>query len=66
MPKRDNDDFPKGTVVRLISGGPDMTVNDHNLVNGIQCVWFSGKKLESGWFAPEALMVVKDDGKAKD
>ena len=49
--------FQIGEVVRLKSGGPDMTVrstpSEHNSTYG--CQWFAGKKLESGSF-PEASL----------
>jgi uncharacterized protein YodC (DUF2158 family) len=31
----------------------------------ILCQWFSGKKLETGSFAPETLDLVKDDAEEK-
>lgn len=40
-----------------------MSVNDYNYNGTIECQWFSGKKLESGDFAPETLVVVKDEEK---
>jgi uncharacterized protein YodC (DUF2158 family) len=58
--------FPKGTKVQLTSGGPVMAVNGYGSFvphyREIECHWFSGKKLETGYFAPEALVLVKDDG----
>ena len=61
--------FPKGTKVQLVSGGPIMAVKGYadeglsDLSNSreIICQWFSGKKLEQGRFAPEALILVVDD-----
>lgn len=54
--------FPKGAKVKMNVGGPVMAVKEHNTYQkDIVCQWFSGKKLESGHFAPEALIVVKDD-----
>ena len=54
--------FQLGTIVKLNSGGPDMTVRDvcinydTNLPSGIVgCQWFAGKKLESGHFPVESL-----------
>lgn len=31
----------------------------------VECQWFSGKKLETGRFAPETLVLVKDDAEGK-
>lgn len=52
-----------GEIVRLKSGGPEMTVHsrvDHSLgVSGnYTCQWFAGKKLERGVFPRESLEVV--------
>jgi uncharacterized protein YodC (DUF2158 family) len=61
--------FPKGTKVKLIAGGPTMAVKGYIVSFGdehdpiVICQWFSGKKLETGNFAPETL--VKDDGEEK-
>ncbi len=40
--------FRVGDIVRLKSGGPNMAVNkvDETFNNGVQCVWFAGKKKE--------------------
>jgi uncharacterized protein YodC (DUF2158 family) len=62
-----NDEFPKGTKVKLISGGPIMVVKGYHLFDDtIICQWFSGKKLEAGQFAPETLVLVKDDTEEKE
>lgn len=60
--------FAPGTVVRLKSGGPDMTVGKPRVIasNGVQtitsplvqCAWFEGKKLSHGSFAPDQLVEV--------
>lgn len=65
--------FPKGAKVQLNVGGPTMVVKDHvepNFMSSsgletreILCQWFSGKKLEIGRFAPETLVLAKDDEK---
>ncbi|RRD41423.1 DUF2158 domain-containing protein [Comamonadaceae bacterium OH3737_COT-264] len=55
-----------GTIVKLKSGGPDMTVyREVNLSSGtfIRCQWFAGKKLESGDFDPDSLELVKPEAK---
>jgi uncharacterized protein YodC (DUF2158 family) len=61
--------FKLGQVVRLRSGGPDMTVakTDAMYHDGeVQCQWFGGRKLEHGWFPIENLVeATADDGKKK-
>ena len=63
----------------MSAGGPTMAVKGHvepNMLTAlagdsekssgeILCQWFSGKKLESGRFAPETLVLVKDDAEEK-
>ena len=51
------EDFQKGDVVQLKSGGPSMTVQDigdftgsSGIQDGVLCVWFEGKKRESEVF----------------
>lgn len=51
-------EFKNGDIVRLKSGGPEMTVND--LLAGcdppeINCSWFNGGKHESAKFHPDTL-----------
>jgi uncharacterized protein YodC (DUF2158 family) len=50
-----------GDIVKLKSGGPEMTVESppHPPVETCRCQWFAGKKLESGSFPPESLQLVK-------
>ena len=57
-------EFKVGDLVQLKSGGPPMTVAEfpdpderprHFKAGQYRCVWFSGKKHESGWFPPETL-----------
>lgn len=50
------DSFKPGDIVRLKSGGPDMTVTEpsYDQTDWV-CKWFGGKKLEHGQFPPEAL-----------
>jgi uncharacterized protein YodC (DUF2158 family) len=55
----------KGMLVRLVSGGPTMSVKDVIFNGTVVCQWFSGKKLETGSFAPETLVVVKDESQDK-
>ncbi len=51
--------WEKGDLVRLKSGGPDMTVQEVSEERGVNCYWFDGKKLLNGSFTCEALV----DGK---
>ena len=44
---------PPDSLDKVLSGGRDKYV---------VCHWFSGKKLESGHFSSEELVMVKDDG----
>ena len=59
--------FTVGDTVRLRSGGPKMTVSKVGVsMNGdIQCQWFSGSKLQDGWFAPHTLEPYPEDEKLK-
>lgn len=57
--------FSLGDIVKLKSGGPDMTVKDVVLhhsskeFTGIyHCQWFAGKKLDTGAFPEESLVAV--------
>ncbi|MEI8668854.1 DUF2158 domain-containing protein [Pseudoalteromonas sp. B131b] len=49
-----------GDIVKLKSGGPDMTVQGKGIV-GFKCQWFAGKKLERGDFPEESLEMVKKE-----
>lgn len=44
-----------GDVVTLRSGGPEMTVKAVYSDGDIECQWFAGKKLESGFFPLNSL-----------
>ena len=56
--------FKIGDIVRLKSGGPDMTVNElPDQYNGYRCQWFAGKKLERGIFEPDAIQLVPQETK---
>lgn len=57
------DEFKKGMIVQLKSGGPKMTVVEINptLGSSIFCQWFSGSKRESGPFRPESLIIIKEE-----
>lgn len=57
--------FKAGDIVQLKSGGPQMTINqvvepDNEEPIYIDCVWFSGKKLEGGRFLEEAITAYTD------
>ncbi|MCH8837661.1 MAG: DUF2158 domain-containing protein [Candidatus Marinimicrobia bacterium] len=55
--------FATGDIVQLKSGGPKMTVETINEGYGdekIKCKWFSGSKLQQGWFLPESLVKVEE------
>lgn len=54
-----------GMVVQLKSGGPFMTIGEEKprgSSNKYLCVWFNDKTYLEGFFHPEALKTVKDDG----
>lgn len=54
--------FAVGDIVKLNSGGPEMTVQSlPNSTNShYRCQWFAGKKLESGSFPPDSLELVNN------
>ncbi len=60
-----------GTSVKLISGGPIMSVekthvdSKGNSTGRVTCQWFAGKKLESGIFPINSLDVVVPEPAAK-
>jgi uncharacterized protein YodC (DUF2158 family) len=51
--------YKVGDVVKLKSGGPDMTVKriipSSNQGDVYECQWFAGKGLQHGIFPPESL-----------
>jgi uncharacterized protein YodC (DUF2158 family) len=59
--------FAVGQVVKLKSGGPDMTVRQAYPASAVSgtttatynCQWFAGKKLENGTFPPDSLVLVQ-------
>ncbi len=56
-------DFKEGDIVKLKSGGPDMTVtNPKSLGDQVVCKWFAGSKVQEGKFHPDSLEHVEDDG----
>lgn len=54
--------FKPGDVVKLASGGPEMTVESYSR-EGIKCIWFCGNKLESKLFPAMVLTKIEDDEK---
>ena len=55
-------EFQIGDIVKLKSGGPDMTVQEYEgAYERYTCQWFAGKKLERGFFK-EASLERKVDG----
>lgn len=53
--------FKKGQIVKLKSGGPDMTIRAvlaSEESNEYYCSWFAGKKLEDGRFSEETIELV--------
>ncbi|MBK4723410.1 DUF2158 domain-containing protein [Azospirillum sp. YIM DDC1] len=58
--------FPIGKLVRLKSGGPDMTVKSKTDSSGyLYTQWFAGKKLEQGHFQVDSLEEVKPKPEAE-
>lgn len=57
--------FAVGTIVKLKSGGPDMTVQTTAEKNYLYAQWFAGKKLEQGRFPVSSLEEVKPEPKSE-
>jgi uncharacterized protein YodC (DUF2158 family) len=59
--------FKVGQLVKLKSGGPDMTVQEVNEPSQYRpahtygCQWFAGKKLDKGTFPGESLNPVEPE-----
>ena len=53
--------FAVGTIVKLKSGGPEMTVQrvPEKTDAYYTCQWFAGKKLEAGRFPADSLELTK-------
>lgn len=63
-------EFKVGTIVKLKSGGPEMTIcgfyqsstNNRYIEteqgDNVKCQWFAGKKLEYGFFPIESLEII--------
>lgn len=62
--------FEIGQIVKLKSGGPDMTIQSLCKRFGTgafsgeySCQWFAGKKLENGIFPEQSLELVTNENK---
>ncbi|WP_445946930.1 YodC family protein [Shewanella sp.] len=59
--------YEVGKIVTIKSGGPNMTIKEPSTnyqkewLGGYECQWFAGKKLESGIFPHDSLVVVDDE-----
>lgn len=53
--------FKEGDTVQLKSGGPKMTIKEIHEGGSLTCQWFSGTKLQTGYFKPHSLNLVKDE-----
>ncbi|HDR1514776.1 YodC family protein [Pasteurella multocida] len=60
--------FHVGDIVKLKSGGPDMTIKtvarnglSDTFTGFYDCQWFAGKKLESGRFPEESLELIVNE-----
>ncbi len=61
-------EFTVGTIVKLKSGGPEMTIQREVVFstgNVLRCQWFAGKKLESGDFPADSLELVAAEQRSK-
>lgn len=55
--------FEIGDVVKLNSGGPEMSICYVSDSGGdCTCQWFAGKKLEDGCFDKNSLILVRKQG----
>jgi uncharacterized protein YodC (DUF2158 family) len=58
-------EYAVGAIVKLKSGGPDMTVKQWDSYHKVFiCQWFAGKKLEQGNFQADSLEAVPPQPKA--
>lgn len=53
--------FQKGEIVQLKSGGPRMTIRTVFHDGSVSCQWFAGTKLQEGVFHPESLKTPEED-----
>ena len=60
-------EFEVGDIVKLKSGGPNMTVKDcitkigSDQVDALRCQWFAGKKLDNGVFPPQSILKAEEE-----
>lgn len=52
--------YVTGAIVRLKSGGPDMTVKHYDHNGQLVCQWFAGKNLKEGRFDDDSVEVATD------
>ena len=64
--------YTVGTIVKLKSGGPDMTIKDvvenyttKKPTGDVICQWFAGKGLQQGTFPTDSLELVKPEAKGE-
>jgi len=63
---KSSQEFKTGDTVKLISGGPPMTVSKIDSYDGsVSCQWFAGKKLEHGDFPLNSLIKADINEKEK-
>ncbi len=55
-------DWKKGDLVEVKAGGPRMVIDDIHANGSVFCLWFDGKKRDSGMFAPETLKPSPEGG----
>lgn len=66
--------FKIGDIVKLKSGGPNMTIKHltkktgkdgfkTNEIESINSQWFAGKKLDSGFFPIDSIIMVTEESK---
>lgn len=58
--------FEIGQIVKLKSGGPDMTIQCFSTIKfsgNYRCQWFAGKKLENGVFPEQSIELVTNENK---
>lgn len=52
--------FKEGDLVKLKSGGPDMTIMSLGHTGSYLCVWFSDSKRNEGYFGEESIVKVEE------
>ena len=63
-----------GDITQLNAGGPEMSIkeiisasyNDTSFSGSYRCQWFAGKKLDSGIFPEESLILIRNQGSVPD